>query len=403
MLDLVSLRRHFQLILGSLVYFDSAATTQKPKGVLAAMDDFYKMENGNANRGMHPLAEAATRRLEGARKTVATFLNAKAEQEIVFTKGTTESLNLLARSFGETMKKDDIVVLSILEHHSNIVPWVQLKEKIGIEIVWIHCDTSGQLNMSELDDALKTKRVKLVSITGQSNVLGVRPDLSMIIKKAHEAKALVCVDAAQLVAHGAIDVQELDCDFLAFSGHKMYGPTGIGVLHGKLDLLKKLPPFLGGGGMVQEVTEDGFIPADVPEKFEAGTQPIAEAVGLEAAINWLNGFPKEEVEAHEKDLVAHAVWKLGKIEGLKILGSGDATKTFGCISFTVDSVHPHDLTEILGQKGFCLRAGNLCAGPLHMYLKIPASTRMSFGIYNTKGEIDACVSAIEKAIQFLRG
>lgn len=402
--DVSAIRRQFAFLRNAeaLTYLDNAATTQKPDDVLDAMRTFYETENGNAYRGMHPLAEVATIRWEQARKTVAKFVKAKRAEEVIFTKSATESLNLVARSLGETWKKGDIVVISMLEHHSNIVPWQQLKQSVGIEVRWLPCDHEGALDLSVLDDALSTGRVKLVSVTGQSNVLGVRPPIKKITEASHRCGAAVLVDAAQWIAHGAIDVQALDCDFLVFSGHKLYGPIGIGVLYGKKRLLEQMPPFLGGGGMIAEVTTEGFSVADVPEKFEAGTLPIADAVGLASAIDWLNTFDRDEIHAHEHDVLMYACERLREVKGVTLLGPKDDAQRFGCVSFTVDGVHPHDLTEVLGREGFCLRAGHLCAAPLHTKLKIPASTRLSVGIYNTKEEVDTCVDAIQNASARLR-
>ncbi|MDD5624027.1 MAG: cysteine desulfurase, partial [Candidatus Peribacteraceae bacterium] len=293
-----ALRRQFPLLTGEkgIVYLDNAATTQKPRAVLDAMDLFYATSNANVHRGMHILAERATIAYEGARQTVQRFLGARALEEIIFTKSTTEAINLVARSWGrKNLKRGDCVLLSLLEHHSNIVPWLMLKEEIGIEILWIGIDDQGHLNMQDLERALRGKRVKLLALTGQSNVLGVRPNLPSIIRRAHGKGALVLVDAAQLIGHHAVDVAGLDCDFLAFSGHKLYGPTGIGVLYGKRHILEDMPPFLGGGMMISEVKRDHFVPGDPPQRFEAGTPPIAEAVGLAAAIAWLKTLKQKEI------------------------------------------------------------------------------------------------------------
>ncbi len=388
----------------TLVYLDNAATTQKPEAVLNTMDHFYRTANGNAHRGMHVLAERATVALEDARKKIQKFLNAARPEEIIFTKSCTESINLVAKCLGRTWGEGDAVVLSILEHHSNVVPWLQLKEERGIDVLWIDCDENGELQMDMLEHFLAEDRVKLVAITAQSNVFGVRPPLAEIIAKAHAKNALVLVDAAQSVAHHATDVQALDADFFTFSGHKLYGPLGVGILYGKKKYLESMPPFLGGGMMIHEVLEDRFSPADIPTKFEAGTQPIAEAVGLAAAIDWLTQFSWSDIEAHEQQLLAHAQKLLSDIEGLHILGLhhfqspiSNLQSPSGCISFTLDNIHPHDLTEILGRNGICLRAGHHCTQPLHRKLGIPASTRLSVGIYNTEEEIKKTAEAIGSA------
>lgn len=408
-LDLPALRQQFPILHGlagnhPLIYLDNAATTHKPQVVLDALDRFYRADNGNVHRGMHGQTERATAAYEHARSVMQQFLHAEHSDEIIFTKSTTESINLVARSYGRTLQSGDVVVLTVLEHHSNIVPWLQLKEEKNIELCWVDCDDGGNLNLTDLDRFLAEKRVKLVTVTGQSNVLGTRPDLRTIIAKAHAAGALVCIDAAQLIGHSAINVAELDCDFLAFSGHKLYGPTGIGVLYGKRALLKEMPPFLGGGMMVGEVFPDHFTCADPPQKFEAGTPPIAGAVGLAAAIDWLSAIPIEDRAAHEDALLQHAAARLKEIPGLHLLGpwSKDLPLTAyrlspsSILSFTLSSLHPHDLTDLLGKQGICLRAGHHCAQPLHRRLGIPASTRLSLALYNTEEEIDRAVQAIKE-------
>jgi len=381
-----------------LIYCDSAATAQKPQCVLDAMDQFYTRANANIHRGMHPLAERATELYEEARGTVRKFLRAKHESEIIFTKSATEGMNLIAQSWGrQNLAEGDTVVLSILEHHSNIVPWLQLKEEKGINIEWIGLMEDGSLDLAQYHDLLEQHTVKLVSITGLSNVTGVRIPLADIIKDAHASGAKVAIDAAQLIVHHPVDVQDLDCDFLVFSGHKLYGPTGIGVLFGKKDYLESMPPFLGGGGMIQEVHCDYFSSKELPAKFEAGTPPIAEAIGLAAAIQWLAQFSWKEIEAYESSLISSALPALQSVKGLTTLGPQHAEKISGCISFTVEGVHPHDLTDILGQQNICLRAGHHCAQPLHEHYNVSASTRLSFALYNMLEEIAVLIEAIEKA------
>ncbi len=404
-LHLPSIRRQFPILSTPidghpLVYLDSAATAQKPQAVLDRMDAFYKEENANVHRGMHVLAERSTVAYEDARTTVQSFINAARPEEVLFTKSCTEAINLAAVSLsrGGIIGKGDAVVLSVFEHHSNIVPWLQLKERKGVQILWLDCDERGQLNPDQLKTFLKKGNVKLVSVTAQSNVLGVRPPLHQIITAAHQHGALTLIDAAQSIAHHPTDVQELDCDLLAFSGHKLYGPSGIGVLYGKKKLLGSMPPFLGGGSMVQEVTQDCFTPADLPQKFEAGTPPVAEAVGLAAAMEWLRQYSWQEIEAHEEHLLTTARDVLQTIPGLTILGPNPNPSpnpnVSGCISFTLSGIHPHDLTEVLGRRGICLRAGHHCAQPLHKRLGIAASTRLSVGIYNTAEEITVVREAI---------
>ncbi len=413
-LDPHSIRRQFPILSRSidghpLVYLDNAATTQKPEAVLQAMDDYYRHHNANAHRGMHVLAEESTQILEDARAAVARFVHAKRPEEIVFTKNCTEAINLVAHAQGQSFRPGDAVILSILEHHSNIVPWLELKERNGIELLWLDCDEQGQLDLDQLKKFLAKGNVKLLSITAQSNVLGIRPPAKEMTKLAHAAGALVLLDAAQSVAHHRTDVQDLDCDFLAFSGHKLYGPTGIGVLYGKQKLLQALPPFLGGGMMIELVTQDRFTAADIPAKFEAGTQPVAEAAGLKAAIDWLTQFSWDEIEAHEHVLLTHAAEELQKIDCLHLLGpwqtKNQKLKTknspFGCLSFTLPHIHPHDLTDLLGKQGLCLRAGHHCTQPLHKKLGVNASTRLSVGIYNTTEEITALPPAIVDAMRRL--
>lgn len=406
-LNIEHIRRQFAFLNPSSgktpVYFDSAATTQKPAAVLDAMRDFYEHSNGNAHRGLHALADAATEKYENARTTVQEFLSARYSDEIIFTRNATEAINLIAKSWGRAnVKKGDAIVLSIMEHHSNIVPWLQLKDAVGCEIVWIDIDDEGQLKMDELDAALAKGNVKLVAITGQSNVLATRPNTDDMLKMIRDAGALLLVDGAQLAAHELTDVVSRDYDFFVFSGHKLYGPTGIGVLYARRELLKDMPAFLGGGMMIREVTKDGFVPADAPMKFEAGTMPVADAVGLAAAIDWFRSLNGSNRLQHEKALMTHTLNVLQTIDGLRILGPTDANKRFGCIAFTIDGIHPHDLTDILGQNGFALRAGNHCAQPLHERLGINASARLSFGLYNTTEEIDALIPEIEKAISILK-
>ncbi len=398
-LDTANIRRQFPYTADTtLVYLDGAATSQKPQVVLDAMDTFYKTANGNPHRGMHPLAERATAAYEGARVTVRNFINARSTEEIIFTKSTTESINLVARSFGSTLQAGDAIALSIMEHHSNIVPWLQLKEDKGIEVRWIEINSDGQMDRASLEKVLSDGKVKLVAMTGLSNVLGTAPDIKKITEMAHAKNAVVLIDAAQMAAHMPIDVQNIDCDFLVCSGHKLYGPTGIGVLFGRKELLQKMPPFLGGGMMIRDVTRNHFTSTDLPAKFEAGTPPVAEAVGLAAAIEWQKQYSWNDRMAHEEHLLTLAASELSQIPGLHILGPIDR---HGCISFTIDNSHPHDLTDMIGQQGICLRAGHHCAQPLHTQLGINASARLSVSIHTTEEEILAVRPAILEAIKRL--
>jgi cysteine desulfurase / selenocysteine lyase len=405
--DPQAIRRQFPLLRRhpDLAYLDGAATSQKPDVVLDAMRAFYESDYANVHRGLFPLAERATAAYEGARETVRGFLNAAHADEIVFTRGTTEAINLVAVSLSRMglFKDGDVVVLSRLEHHANVVPWLQLKERNNIEIRWIDIDDAGMPRMDELERALADGTVKIVGVTGLSNVLGVRPDVERVVALAHDAGAKVLVDAAQTAAHEVIDVQNIGCDFLAFSGHKIYGPTGIGVLYGRRELLREMPPFLGGGMMIRDVLDDSFAPADPPARFEAGTPPVAEAVGLAAAIEWLKRFDPADRAAHERELLGALLSSLKYIPGVRILGPGDADRIRGCVSVVVDGAHAHDVAELLGNEGICVRAGHHCAQPLHRRLGIAASTRISVSLHTTMEDIDRVAPAIDRARATLTG
>jgi len=407
LLSTQKIREQFPFLKEGVIYLDSAATAQKPQCILDAMQKFYETENANVHRGVNELTEKATNAYENARKVVQKFINANYPEEIIFTKSCTESINLVAKTWGKkNLNEEDRVALTLLEHHSNIVPWLQLTEETGTEIDWIDIDDNGELQLKQLEEVLSKGNVKLLGITGQSNVLGIRPPLEEVIPMAHKAGALVLMDVAQLIAHHTVDVQKLDCDFLAFSGHKLYGPTGIGILYGKREILESIPPFLGGGGMIKEVAESYFTSADIPQKFEAGTPPIAQAVGLKAAIEWLSQFEWEDIEEHENKLIEKAIQELSSINGLTILPSTNQRTSelvnqrtiSGCISFVIKDIHPHDLTDILGEKKIFMRAGHHCAMPLHKRLGVDASTRLSISIYNTEEEIAKVKHAIEEAM-----
>jgi cysteine desulfurase / selenocysteine lyase len=394
MLDIDAIRRQFPYLQSATlpIYLDSAATTQKPQAVIDAMRSAMERPVGNVHRGQHHETEVATDAYEAARKSVAEFIGAAHADEIIFTKNCTEAINLAAHAWARNnLKKGDVIALSILEHHSNIIQWLQLSKEQGVELLWIDIDDAGNVRMDQLEEYVQKGSVKFIAITGQSNVLGVRPPLEEIIRLAHTHGAKVLVDAAQLVAHAPVNVTDLDCDFLAFSGHKIYGPTGIGVLYAKRERMKEMIPFMGGGGMVHTVTTDTFTPADPPYCFEAGTPPIIQAIGLAAAINWQKQFSWADRIDHDEQLVKIAIEELEKIPGLRLLNSSPSSS---CISFVIDSVHPHDLTDLLGQKHFALRAGHQCTQPLHKRLGITASTRMSFGMYTTEEEIRSCAQVI---------
>ena len=383
----------------TLCYLDTAATAQMPQVVFDAMDTFEVMQRSNVHRGMYDRADKATQSYENARATVRDFLHARHAHEIIFTKNATESINLVARSFGDQyVQAGGVIILSILEHHSNIVPWQQLAARTGCAIAWVGVDQNGTIDMEHYRALLALGAVRMVALTAQSNMLGTKLPLQEMITLAHEADACTLVDASQLAVHHSIHVTDLDCDFLVCSGHKLYGPLGIGVLYGKEEVLADMQPFLGGGTMMHQVDQEGFTPAELPQRFEAGTPPITQAVGLATAVNWLTTVSVEERELHEHLLMEAAHEHLSAIEGLTILGPQDPVDRSGCISFTVDGVHPHDLTDLLGAQGICLRAGHHCAEPLHEHFGIHATTRLSIGLYNTVEEVERCAEAITEAI-----
>jgi cysteine desulfurase/selenocysteine lyase len=376
-----------------LVYLDSAATSQKPAVVLDAMEDYYRQHNANIHRGIHALAESATALYEGARKKVADFINAASEEEIIYTRNTTESLNLVAFSWGrKNLKAGDVVILTEMEHHSNLVPWQMLAEEIGIRLEFIPVTEDGLLEMDAYHKLLELKP-RLVSFMHMSNVLGTINPAKEIISLAHQSGALTLVDGAQSVPHFAVDVVDLDADFYAFSSHKMCGPTGIGILYGKRALLEAMPPFMGGGDMIKRVKLREFSVNDLPHKFEAGTPAIAEAVGLGAAVDYLTEIGMDTVEAHEKHLTHYALDRLAEVPGVWVFGP-DASQKGGVASFTFDGVHPHDVSQILDADGVAVRAGHHCAMPLHEKFGINATSRASFYIYNTEKDIDLMIEGL---------
>lgn len=376
-----------------LIYFDNGATAQRPQSVLDAEQKFYTTYNSNIHRGPNFLAEEATIQYEDARRKVADFVGARQKHEIIFTKNATEAINLVARTFGETLKAQDVILLSKLEHHSNIVPWLQLAERKDLEIKWMGLSTDWRVR---LDPALFDKRVKLVAVTGMSNVLGTITDLKPIIKAAHAVGAKVLVDASQLAVHEQISVRDLDVDFLVITGHKLYGPTGIGALYGKEELLNPLPPFLGGGDMISAVFMDHFIPAGLPQKFEAGTPNIAGAIGLGAAVDIMTKLGFKKIQKLENDLTSHLLNRLTKLNYIKIVGPETMEHRGSVVSFTLKGVHPHDVADGLSSKGICIRAGFHCAQPLMDHLKISGTARMSLSFYNTKEEIDRAIGVLEE-------
>jgi cysteine desulfurase/selenocysteine lyase len=370
-----------------LVYLDSAATSQKPAVVIDAMDYYYRQYNANIHRGVHRLAEEATAAYEAARLKITKFINARTSREIIYTRNTTESINLVAHSWGKAnLTFGDTIVLTEMEHHSNLVPWYILAEEKGFKIEFIPVTPDGLLDIAGYKNLLKLEP-KLVAFTHMSNVLGTINPVIEMTEMAHAAGAVVLVDGAQSVPHFKVDVQELNVDFLAFSGHKMLGPTGIGILYGKEKLLEAMPPFMGGGDMIRKVTLGGFTPNDLPYKFEAGTPSIAEAIGLGAAIDYLSSVGMASIEAHEHDLINYAMDRLIEIPGVKLIGP-EAGFRGGVAAFEMDGIHPHDVAQVLDGYGIAVRAGHHCAMPLHQKLNLPATTRASFYLYNTHKEID---------------
>jgi cysteine desulfurase/selenocysteine lyase len=382
-----------------LVYLDSAASAQHPIPVLEAMDRYYQCSHANVHRGVYALAEEADHLYEQARRTVGSFIGAPdPAHEVVFTKNATESLNLMAAAWGRhNLRSGDVVVLTEMEHHANIVPWLMLAEERGIVLRWIGLDAQWRLDLSNLDRLLDGAR--LLAVSAMSNVLGTVPPLAELTDAAHRAGAIVVADGAQLVPHRPVDVTALGIDALAFSGHKMLGPTGIGVLWARRSLLEAMPPFLGGGGMISDVTLDGFSAGEVPDRFEAGTPPIAEAVGLAAAVGYLRQLGMAAVEAHERQLTDYAFATLTDRFGerLVIHGPPPGPDRGGVLSLALDGVHPHDLAQVLDQSGVCVRAGHHCAKPLMRRLGVPATARASFYVYNDEADVDALADALAEA------
>ncbi|MEX2112339.1 MAG: cysteine desulfurase [Pirellulales bacterium] len=384
-----------------LVYLDNGASTQHPRQVIAAISEAYEQYYANVHRGIHWLSEQCTDHFEQARRKVQAFIGAAAEEEIIFTRGTTESINLVARSWGDAnLRPGDEVLLTEMEHHSNIVPWQQAAARTGAVIRWLPITDDGRLALERLDEFL-SPRTKLVAVTAVSNVLGTINPLAAIVAAAHAAGALVLVDAAQSVPHQKTDVAALGVDFLAFSGHKMLGPSGVGALYWRRELLEAMPPFLGGGSMIRRVTTEGFEPAELPARFEAGTPPIVPAIGLATAIDYLNAIGIDAIHANEQMLVARAHDVLSSISGVRLLGPGPR-HTGGIVSFTIERVHAHDVAQVLDRQGIAVRAGHHCAMPLHKRLGIAATTRASFYLYNTLAEVDALGQAVEETKRVFR-
>ena len=388
-----------------LIYLDSGATSQKPNSVLDAERDFYVNHNAAVHRGAHQLAEEATELYEGAREKVATFIGAHVD-EVIFTKSATESINAIAYSLGNStpgskfhIKAGDRIVVSEMEHHANLIPWQELARRTGAELVWFKVTEEGRLDLSDIDELI-TSRTKVVALTHQSNVLGTINPLDEITKKAHEVGALFVLDACQSVPHYRVDVKTLNVDFLAFSGHKMLGPTGVGILWGKKELLDEMPPFLTGGSMIETVTMESATYLDAPKRFEAGVPNMAQAVGLGAAVDYLNRVGLDAIHAHEVALTQKALEGLQTIQGLSVIGPKDLEMRGGVVSFAVEGIHPHDLGQALDQYGIAVRTGHHCAWPLMRRFKTVATTRASFYLYNGFDDITALVDGVERARKY---
>ncbi len=379
-----------------LVYLDNGASSQKPESVLRAMDEYYRRFNANVHRGVHTLSEEATAMYEGAREKVARFIHARSANQVIFTRGTTESINLVAYAWGRAnLKPGDEVLVTEMEHHANLVPWQIVQEQLGFTLRYVPITDHGLLDLDALDGLL-TEKTKLFAFVHASNVVGTINPVEELVARARAVGAKVLIDGAQSVPHMPVDMQALDPDFYAFSSHKMCGPTGIGVLYGKREILDAMPPFMGGGDMIREVTLAGSKWNSVPYKFEAGTPSIAEGIGLGAAVDYLQAVGMDRVRAHERELVAYAYARLSEVEGLRILGPGPDQRG-GLVSFTLEGVHPHDVAAILDSQGVAVRAGHHCAAPLHARYCIPASARASFYLYNTVQEVDVLTRALHKA------
>jgi len=378
-----------------LVYLDSTATTQKPMSVIQAMDDYYRRSNANIHRGVHTLAEEATALYEGAREKVARFIGARKSREIVYTRNATESINLVANAWGrKNLKPGDLIILTEMEHHSNLVPWQMLASALSLRLEFIPVTRDGLLDLEEYRRLLGLSP-RLVSFTGMSNVVGTITPVKEIIALAHKAGAVTLVDGAQSVPHLPVNVQDLDADFLVFSGHKMLGPTGIGILFGKENILEAMPPFLGGGDMIKKVHLRSFTPNDLPHKFEAGTPAIAEAVGLGAAVDYCTSLGMENIAMHEHSVISYALEALNEVDGLEIFGPA-ADHKGAVAAFTLPGIHPHDVAQILDSQGIAVRAGHHCAMPLHDKFNLPATTRASFYVYNSTDDVDLLVDGLKK-------
>ncbi|MEM8798109.1 MAG: cysteine desulfurase [Pseudomonadota bacterium] len=401
--DLARIRSDFPILSRTvhnkpLVYLDNGASAQKPKAVIDAVNHVYSYEYSNVHRGLHYLSNATTDAYEAAREKCRAFLNAASIDEIIFTRSSTEAINLVAHSYGgANIGEGDEIILSIMEHHSNIVPWNYLRERHGAVIKWAPVDEDGNFLMDAFKD-LFNERTKMVAITHMSNVLGTVVPIKEICAFAHERGVKVMVDGSQSAVHMPVDVRDLDADFYCFTGHKLYGPSGIGVLYGKLDLLNAMPPFMGGGEMIKDVTEDGVTYAASPHRFEAGTPPIAQAIGLGAAIDYVESVGRDHIAAHEADLCAYAMEQLSAMNSVKIFGK--AAGKGAIVSFELEGIHAHDVSMVIDRSGIAVRAGTHCAQPLLQRFGVTSTCRASFGMYNTRDEVDALAAALKKAQDF---
>jgi len=394
--DVQRIRKDFPILeRPNLVYLDSANTSQKPQAVIDAIEEHYRWHNANVARAMHILGSEATEAFELGRTKVAEFIGAPNRDEVIFTKNASEALNLVARVLGDAgrINADTEIVITEMEHHSNIVPWQQVAERTGATLRWFGITDEGRLDLDDIE-SLITERTAVVSLTWVSNMLGTINPLDVVIRRAHEVGALVVVDASQAVPQLPVDVAALGADFVAFTGHKLVGPTGIGVLWGRYDLLAELPPFLGGGEMIETVTMERSTFAKPPHRFEAGTPPIAQSVGLGAAVDYLSSIGMDHIAAHEQEITAYALGRLQEINGLTVIGPKEAVDRGGAISFTLEGVHPHDVAQIVDSRGVAVRAGHHCAKPAHQRFGVQSTTRASFYLYTTPTEIDALVDAL---------
>jgi cysteine desulfurase / selenocysteine lyase len=401
-LDVETIRKDFPVLHQEvrpgvpLIYLDNAATSQKPLRVIEKMSDYYQRYNANVHRGIHKLSEDATLAYEGARKKIQKFINAGAAREVIYTRGTTEGINLVAYTWGRAnLRPGDVVISTAMEHHANIVPWQILAQEKGFAIKYIPVTEDGFLDMESFH-AMLDEHVKLVTVMHVSNVLGTVNPVKEIVAAAHSVGALALIDGAQSVPHLSIDVQELDCDFFVFSSHKMLGPTGVGILYGKKEHLETMPPFMGGGDMIKRVTLDGSQWNDLPWKFEAGTPSIAEAIGLGEAVDYLSEIGMDKIHAHEVAITGYALERLAEVPGVRLLGPADPAQKGAVAAMVLEDAHAHDIAEILNRHGIAIRAGHHCAMPLHQRYEVAASARASFYLYNTPDEVDRLVEALYK-------